>query len=89
MVLLIMQECIDGVHVDLVIVEVDSMNKWSQHGKFVEQMILYKHSDKHGIIDNASVKRSGKEGYILTSAAKHLWSGAAEHHWYRIKVLAN
>jgi hypothetical protein len=51
-----------------VLVEVDS----SQHGKFIEQMIFYKHSDKHGIIDNARVKRSGKEGYILTSAAKHL-----------------
>lgn len=90
-VLLIMQECIDGVHVDLELVEVYSTNKWSQHGKFVEQILFYKHSDKHGIIDNASVKRPGKkEGYnILTSAAKHLWSGAAEHHWSRIKVLAN
>jgi hypothetical protein len=36
-------------------------------------MIFYKHSDKHGIIDNARVKRPGKkEGYILTSAAKQL-----------------
>ncbi len=78
------------MHADLVVVKVDSVNKWSQHGKFVEQMIFYKHSDKHGIIDNARVKRSGKkEGYILTSAAKHLWSGAAEHHLSRIKVLVN
>jgi hypothetical protein len=51
MVLLIMQEWIDGVHVDLVLVEMDLMNKWNQHGKFVEQMIFY----KHGIIDNARV----------------------------------
>jgi len=71
--------------VDLVLVELDLVNKWSQHGKFVEQMIFY----KHGIIDNARVKRWGKEGYILTNAAKHLWSGAAEHHLSKIKVLAN
>jgi hypothetical protein len=73
MVLLIMQEWIDEVHVDLVLVEVDLVNKWSQHGKIIEQMIFYKHFDKHGIIDNPRVKRSRKKkGYILTNVAKHL-----------------
>jgi len=90
MVLLIMQEWIDEVHVDLVLVEKDLMSKWSQHGKFVEQMIFYKHFDKHGIIDNARIKRSRKKkGYILTSVAKHLLSRVAEHHLSKIKVLAN
>jgi hypothetical protein len=65
MVLLIMQESIDEVHVDLVLVEVDLVNKWSQHGKFVEQTILYKHFDKHGIIDNPREKIKKEEGIYI------------------------
>jgi hypothetical protein len=72
MVLLIMQEWIDEAHVDLVLVEVDLVNNWSQHGKIVEQTIFYKHFDKHGIIDNARVNWWSAFGLSAC------WSGLSE-----------
>jgi len=74
--------------VDLVLVEVDLVNKWSQDGKIGEQTIFYKHFDKHGIIDNARVN------WWSACGLSACWSGLSEQmifykHFHKHGIIDN